>query len=172
MNGRLAAYNITAADTPTSVYRCRTDGYGMATVSLVNRGLSTAQLTISIHADSEDTEGDIIEYKTELLPKNVLERSAMTIPSGSYLTIESDVVGISAVVWGTEVGTLDAALDDVSEAPTATQGGSAILDALKRTNNGEQHTSDNPDDGAPVKKIRAEADSTKLRAFINNLGDE
>ena len=119
MNGRLAAYNITAADTPTSIYRCRTDGYGMATVSLVNRSLSTAQLTISIHADSEDTEGDILEYKTDLLPKNVLERSAMTIPSGSYLTIESDVVGISAVVWGTEVGTLDAALDDVSEAPIA-----------------------------------------------------
>ena len=62
--------------------------------------------------------------------------------------------------------------EEGEEAPTATQGGSAILDALKRTNNGEQHTGDDPDDGAPVKKIRAEADSTKLRAFINNLGDE
>jgi hypothetical protein len=29
-----------------------------------------------------------------------------------------------------------------------------------------------PDDGAPVKKIKAETDSTKLRQFLNNLGED
>lgn len=42
--------------------------------------------------------------------------------------------------------------EEGEEAPTATQGGSAILDALKRTNNGEQHTGDDPDDELQLKK--------------------
>jgi len=55
-------------------------------------------------------------------------------------------------------------------------GGSKILDALKRnpsTTSGSTGTvSTDPEEGEPVKKIRAETDSTKLRAFLNNLSDE
>jgi archaellum biogenesis ATPase FlaH len=48
---------------------------------------------------------------------------------------------------------------------------SAIANALKRTNTAPT-SADAPDEGTPVKKIRAETDSTKLRDFLNNLGDE
>ena len=60
--------------------------------------------------------------------------------------------------------------DDEQDQATASQGGgaSSIVNALKRTNT----PSETPDEGAPAGKIRAETDSTKLRAFINNLGDD
>jgi len=60
--------------------------------------------------------------------------------------------------------------DDEQDQATASQGGgaSSIVNALKRTNT----PSETPDEGAPAGKIRGETDSTKLRAFINNLGDD
>lgn len=64
--------------------------------------------------------------------------------------------------------------EDGEESATAPSGGSKILDALKRTptpgSTGTVKT--DPDEGEPVKKIRAETDSTKLREFLNNLGGE
>jgi len=61
--------------------------------------------------------------------------------------------------------------EDAEETTTATQGGSKILAALKRNstqgNSGTVNT--DPDEGEPVKRIRAETDSTKLRQFLNNL---
>jgi hypothetical protein len=52
---------------------------------------------------------------------------------------------------------------------------SSILDSIKRQNSttdpdtGEVVTVD-PTQGQPVPKIRAQADSTKLRQFLNNIG--
>ena len=59
--------------------------------------------------------------------------------------------------------------EDEQDQATASQGGgaSSIVNALKRTNT----PSETPDEGAPAGKIRAETDSTKLRAFLNNLDD-
>ena len=63
------------------------------------------------------------------------------------------------------------------EQGTASAGGassSSIVANLKRgggTTTPAETVNDDPEDGAPVKKIRAETDSTKLRSFLNNLGD-
>ena len=58
--------------------------------------------------------------------------------------------------------------DNYSSAPSQT--GSTIMDAIKRNNNA---TPDDPGGGEPIKKIKADTDSTKLRNFINNLpGDD
>jgi len=66
--------------------------------------------------------------------------------------------------------------DDAEEAPSAGLGGSSssIAAALKRTpttpgSSGTVNT--DPGEGEPAKKIRAETDSTKLRDFLNNLGN-
>ena len=58
--------------------------------------------------------------------------------------------------------------DEDSGYASASQGASSIVNSLKRTNTA---TSDDPAEGGNVGKIKAEADSTKLRSFINNLGD-
>jgi len=66
--------------------------------------------------------------------------------------------------------------DDAEEAPSAGLGGSSssIAAALKRTptTSGSSGTvNTDPGEGEPAKKIRAETDSTKLRDFLNNLGN-
>jgi hypothetical protein len=68
--------------------------------------------------------------------------------------------------------------DEQSGYSSAPQGGSSVLDSIKRqgANNataGSTGTvSDDPAEGANVRKIHAKADSTKLRDFINNLDDD
>jgi archaellum biogenesis ATPase FlaH len=67
--------------------------------------------------------------------------------------------------------------EDEDAAPTASAGGisgsSSIVNALKRnsgTSTSETAIED-PSEGKSAGKIRAETDSTKLRSFLNNLGD-
>jgi len=51
-----------------------------------------------------------------------------------------------------------------------TSSSSSIVDALKRNNaSSSSSSSEDPDDGAPVAKVTANTDSTKLRDFLNNL---
>jgi hypothetical protein len=50
------------------------------------------------------------------------------------------------------------------------QTSSSIVSSLKRNNTAS--VPDDPQGGAAAPKIRAETDSTKLRSFLNNLGDE
>ena len=64
---------------------------------------------------------------------------------------------------------LDEDDDDTNSFGTTKTSTSSIVDNLKRSNTPSQ----DPSDGAPVPKIKAEADSTALRSFINNLpGDD
>ena len=60
--------------------------------------------------------------------------------------------------------------DDSYNSSTGSPGASSIVNSLKRTNNS---STDTPSDGANAPRVKAEADSTQLRNFINNLpGDE
>ena len=61
--------------------------------------------------------------------------------------------------------------DAGATASAGSNSASSIAAALKRTN-GTASISDAPDEGVAAPKIRAETDSTKLRDFLNNLGDE
>lgn len=56
--------------------------------------------------------------------------------------------------------------DDESDAPTS----AGVLQGLKRSTSVTTDTDDDPSQGSPAPKIRAETDSTKLRQFLNNLG--
>jgi archaellum biogenesis ATPase FlaH len=66
--------------------------------------------------------------------------------------------------------------EDEDAAPTAgasgAGGSSNIVNALKRTSTTPSDTvSEDPSEGKAAGKIRAETDSTKLRQFLNNLGN-
>ena len=63
----------------------------------------------------------------------------------------------------------DTEQEEDSGAPATT--GSSIVAALKR-NNTAGSTPDHPDTGSSAPKIRGEVDSSRLRQFLNNLGDE
>jgi KaiC/GvpD/RAD55 family RecA-like ATPase len=60
--------------------------------------------------------------------------------------------------------------NNYNSAPT----GSSVLDNLKRNGapKAPDELSEDPSEGETVGKIRAQTDSTKLRQFLNNLGDE
>lgn len=108
MNGKLAAVNLTNANTASSVYRCRTTGAAFISVSICNRSTETAEITLGVSdsANSSDV-ASIIEYKTELLPKNVLERTGVAVSSTQYLTVTSSVANVSVVATGAETGEFD-----------------------------------------------------------------
>ncbi len=66
--------------------------------------------------------------------------------------------------------------DDDDSYGSAPSGGGAnsIVDSLKRnpTNAPANTTREDPSEGTTSPKIKAEADSTKLKQFLNNLGSE
>jgi len=66
----------------------------------------------------------------------------------------------------------DLAEDDDDNYASAPSGG--IMSSLKRTTTTEEAepTQIDPEQGAPVRKVRADTDSTKLREFLGNLGNE
>ena len=115
MNGKLAAVNLTNANTATSVYRCRTTGAAFISVSICNRSAETAEITLGVSdsANSSDV-ASIIEYKTELLPKNVLERTGVAVSSTQYLTVTSSVANVSVVATGAETGTFDDSIPEIA----------------------------------------------------------
>jgi hypothetical protein len=104
MNGRLAAVDITAGSTPETVYEAPDDiRYATLSISVCNRGPDTAQITISgSSVDAAIDTANIIEYRTELLANNVLERTGIIVPQGEFLVVESDQINVSVVVMGAE----------------------------------------------------------------------
>jgi len=66
-------------------------------------------------------------------------------------------------------------IGDEDENSSASTSSGSILSNLKRgsgTTTPSEVVSSDPGDGNTVGKIRAQTDSTKLRDFLNNLGDE
>jgi replicative DNA helicase len=62
--------------------------------------------------------------------------------------------------------------EEDDDAPTASVGGTSatnIVANIRRNNSNSTNTPDDPGDGASVKKVRAEVDSTQLRNFLNNM---
>lgn len=114
MIGKLAAVNLTTPNTATSVYRCRTSKYTIATISICNRNSATADITISI-SDSINAHyiAGSIEFETGLLPNGVLERTGVAIGSGQYITVTSSVADVSVVLMGVETGEFDPNLPEI-----------------------------------------------------------
>ena len=65
--------------------------------------------------------------------------------------------------------------DDDGNNSGYTSGGqntNSIVSNLKRQNTQQPDPNADPGDGETVKKVKADVDSTKLRSFINNLGND
>jgi archaellum biogenesis ATPase FlaH len=62
--------------------------------------------------------------------------------------------------------------EDEEDNYQSSSGSSTIMDNLKRSSNTPTEPREDPTEGTSIGKVRAETDSTKLRQFLNNLGDE
>ena len=99
--GRLGANDLSSG-TNTTVYTCPADTYAVASVSFVNRGSNPTNLRLAIADADTPTTGEYLEWETELLPKNVLERTGLVLSAGQKIVVRSSQANISCVAFGIE----------------------------------------------------------------------
>ncbi len=103
--GRLGASDL-AATTLTTVYTCPSDKFTVASISVCNRGTQPTTIRLAIADLSTPTLAEYIEFDTELLPKNVLERTGIMLSANQKLVIRSSTATVSAVAFGIETSVL------------------------------------------------------------------
>lgn len=99
--GRLGTADLSSA-TNTVVYTCPSDKFTVASISVCNRGTQPTTIRLAVADLSTPTNGEYIEYDTELLPKNVLERTGIMLSADQKLVIRSSQATVSAVAFGIE----------------------------------------------------------------------
>jgi hypothetical protein len=106
--GRLEVPLDLAATTYSTAYTCPTSTFAVATISLCNRSTASRTVRIAVTTTagpSAPSNGEFIEYDTELLSKGVLERTGIVLQAGMRLVVWSSGNEVSVVVYGIETTT-------------------------------------------------------------------
>jgi hypothetical protein len=103
--GRLAAEDLSAGQN-TTAYTTPADTYTVASCTITNRGNQPATINIAIADNDTPTVAEYIEYETELLPKNVLERTGIVLGAGQKVVVRSSAQYVTAVMFGIETSTV------------------------------------------------------------------
>ena len=100
-SGRLGASDV-AGGAYTTVYTCPASTFALESINLLNRGNSSCFVRLAIADASTPTDGEFIEFDTELTPKSLLERTGIVMQAGKLLVVYTNVANISAVAFGIE----------------------------------------------------------------------
>ena len=99
--GRLAAADLSAG-TNTTVYDTPAEIYTVASLNITNRANVPTVINVAIADLDTPTLGEYIEFETELLPKNILERTGIVLAATQKIVVRSSQANISAVAFGIE----------------------------------------------------------------------
>jgi hypothetical protein len=94
-----------AAATDTTIYTVPANTFGVVTVSLCNRGATSATVRIAVASSGTPSAAEYIEFDSELLAKGVLERTGIVLQAGKVLVVRSNAISVSAVAYGIETST-------------------------------------------------------------------
>lgn len=104
-NGILGTADLLAA-ADTTIYTVPVDTFAVVTISMCNRGGSSAGIRIAISDADTPTADEYLEFDAEILSSGVLERTGIVIQAGKKVVVRSDSVAVTAQVYGIETSTL------------------------------------------------------------------
>lgn len=102
--GRLGVADLSAT-TNTTVYTVPATTFSVVTVSVCNRGATSATVRIALAASATPLDSEWLEYDSTVLPKGVLERTGIVMEAGKLLVVYSSNTSVNAVVMGIETST-------------------------------------------------------------------
>jgi len=90
----------------TTVYTVPAETFSVVTVSVCNRGTSTAAIRIALAATGTPETSEFIEYDSEILANGVLERTGIALNAGVNVVVYASSADTSVSVYGIETSTL------------------------------------------------------------------
>lgn len=101
-SGRLGTPADMSAATLTTVYTVPANTFAVASVNVLNRGVSAVTVRIAIADLDTPTVAEYIEYDVSIPAKAVLERTGLALSATQKIVVYSSAIDVSVVAYGIE----------------------------------------------------------------------